>query len=173
MKVRIAKCVLDNAQPLEVMADPGLHGHADAVMELDRLQADVATCLSAPWPPRPRWRVPWRRRNRKPRSRTSTRGGLLGGDEMSAARCCRVWKVPMATPNWVRVLRYSMVVLNDSSIAPPAAAHNAMRASSTCVRSPERTFEIEGNDLVEHRFRYLVGRNGRRHAARMSIRPNA
>jgi hypothetical protein len=40
MKVRIAKCVLDNAQPLEVMADPGLRGHADAAMDLDRLPAD-------------------------------------------------------------------------------------------------------------------------------------
>src|SRR5258708_884206 len=30
---------------------------------------------------------------------------------------------------------------------------------------PERTFEIKGNDLVEHRFRYLVGGNGRRHAS--------
>jgi hypothetical protein len=29
---------------------------------------------------------------------------------------------------------------------------------------PERTFEIKGNDLVEHRFRHLVRRNGRRHA---------
>jgi hypothetical protein len=46
MKVRIAKRVLDNAQPLEVMADPGLHGHADAVMELDRLQADVVPVVN-------------------------------------------------------------------------------------------------------------------------------
>ena len=57
---------------------------------------------------------------------------------MSAARCCRVWKVPIGTPNWLRVLRYSTVVFSDSSIAPTASAHIAVRASST-------TRSISGN----------------------------
>ena len=35
---------------------------------------------------------------------------------MSAARCCRVWKLPIGTPNCLRVLRYSTVVFSDSSI---------------------------------------------------------
>ena len=50
---------------------------------------------------------------------------------MSAARCCRVWKLPIGTPNCFRVLRYSTVVFSDSSIAPTASAHIAVRASST------------------------------------------
>ena len=50
---------------------------------------------------------------------------------MSAARCCRVWKLPIGTPNCFRVFRYSTVVFSDSSIAPTASAHIAVRASST------------------------------------------
>ena len=50
---------------------------------------------------------------------------------MSAARCCRVWKLPIGTPNWLRVFRYSTVVFSDSSITPTASAHIAVRASST------------------------------------------
>src|ERR1700754_5165665 len=38
--VGVAKAVLDHGQPLEVVTDLGLHGHADAAMELDRLLAD-------------------------------------------------------------------------------------------------------------------------------------
>ncbi len=40
MVVRVAEGVFDHGQPLEVVADLGLHGHADAAMELDRLLAD-------------------------------------------------------------------------------------------------------------------------------------
>src|SRR5882724_7212715 len=40
MIIGVAKTVLDHGQPLEVVADLGLHGHADAAMELDRLLAD-------------------------------------------------------------------------------------------------------------------------------------
>ena len=40
MIVGIAKAVLDHGQPLEVVADLGLLGHADAAMQLDRLLAD-------------------------------------------------------------------------------------------------------------------------------------
>src|SRR5271170_4410816 len=40
MIVGVAKGVLDHGQPLEVVADPGFLGHADAAMELDRLLAD-------------------------------------------------------------------------------------------------------------------------------------
>ena len=40
---------------------------------------------------------------------------------MSAARCCRVWKLPIGTPNCFRVLRYSTVDFSDSSIAPTAS----------------------------------------------------
>ena len=36
---------------------------------------------------------------------------------MSEARCCSDWKVPIATPNCLRVLMYSTVVLSDSSIS--------------------------------------------------------
>src|SRR5664279_186465 len=50
---------------------------------------------------------------------------------MSAARCCRVWKLPIGTPNCFRVFRYSTVVFSDSSIMPTASAHIAVRASST------------------------------------------
>src|SRR5450631_2052780 len=50
---------------------------------------------------------------------------------MSAARCCSTWKLPIGTPNWVRVFKYSTVDFSDSSIAPTASAHIAIRASST------------------------------------------
>src|SRR6476620_3664829 len=40
---------------------------------------------------------------------------------MSAARCCKVWKLPIATPNCLRVFRYSTVVFSDSSIAQRGA----------------------------------------------------
>ena len=40
MVVRVPKGVFDHGQPLEVVADLGFHGHADAAMELDRLLAD-------------------------------------------------------------------------------------------------------------------------------------
>src|SRR5450631_3295317 len=38
--IGIAKGVLDHGEPLEVVADLGFHGHADAAMQLDRLLAD-------------------------------------------------------------------------------------------------------------------------------------
>src|ERR1700730_13352391 len=38
--VGIAKGVLDHGEPLEIVADLGFHGHADAAMQLDRLLAD-------------------------------------------------------------------------------------------------------------------------------------
>src|SRR6516162_10336443 len=38
--IRVAEGVLDHGQPLEVVADLGLHGHTDAAVELDRLLAD-------------------------------------------------------------------------------------------------------------------------------------
>ena len=41
------------------------------------------------------------------------------------------WNEPIATPNCLRVLMYSTVVLSDSSIRPTASAQSAMRASST------------------------------------------
>src|SRR5882757_7388696 len=40
MIIGIPKSVLDHGQPLEVMADLGFLGHADAAMELDRLLTD-------------------------------------------------------------------------------------------------------------------------------------
>src|ERR1700686_3359398 len=38
--VGVAKGVLDHGQPLEVVTDLGLLGHADAAVKLDRLLAD-------------------------------------------------------------------------------------------------------------------------------------
>ncbi len=32
---------------------------------------------------------------------------------MSAARCCKAWKLPIGTPNCRRVLRYSTVMLGE------------------------------------------------------------
>src|SRR5688572_22150619 len=39
--VGVAEGRLDHGQPLEVVADLVLHGHADAAVQLDRLLADV------------------------------------------------------------------------------------------------------------------------------------
>ena len=44
---------------------------------------------------------------------------------MSAARCVSVWKLLSGTPNCFRLVRYSVVSRNASSIAPTASAHNA------------------------------------------------
>src|SRR5437879_6488540 len=40
MVIGVAEGVFDHGQPLEVVADLGLLGHADAAMELDRLLTD-------------------------------------------------------------------------------------------------------------------------------------
>ena len=78
-------------------------------------------------------RSPWWRTSTccgpvRPR-RTCRRRGAAGSGS------CR-----SATPNCVRVLRYSTVDFSDSSIAPTASAHIAMRASST-------TRSISGNAI--------------------------
>src|SRR5579883_742850 len=44
--IGVAERVLDHGQALEVVADLGLHGHADAAMELDRLLADILAGLA-------------------------------------------------------------------------------------------------------------------------------
>src|SRR3984893_10174160 len=46
--VGIAKGVLDHGEPLEIVADLGFHGHADAAMQLDRLLADEFQRLAHP-----------------------------------------------------------------------------------------------------------------------------
>ena len=46
MVVGVAEGHVDHGQPLEVVADLGLHGHADAAMQLDRLLADELAGLA-------------------------------------------------------------------------------------------------------------------------------
>ncbi len=41
---------------------------------------------------------------------------------MSTMRCCSAWKVPIGTPNCLRVFRYSSVVSQANFIAPTASA---------------------------------------------------
>ena len=84
----------------EVVADLGLLGHADAAVELDRLSADdfqdlpictfaAATAVAGSLA----------LSNRPPWSPTSTSSGpASSATNMSAARRCRVWKLPIGTP---------------------------------------------------------------------------
>src|SRR5581483_1166457 len=54
---------------------------------------------------------------------------------MSTMRCCSAWKVPIGTPNCLRVLRYSSVASQAYCIAPTASAQaSAAAKSSTCSR---------------------------------------
>ena len=50
---------------------------------------------------------------------------------MSTIRCCSTWKVPMGTPNCLRVFRYSSVVSFANLIAPTASQQASTVAKST------------------------------------------
>ena len=50
---------------------------------------------------------------------------------MSTMRCCSAWKVPIGTPNCLRVFRYSSVVSQANFIAPTASAHTSAAAKSS------------------------------------------
>jgi len=52
---------------------------------------------------------------------------------MSTMRCCSAWKLPIGTPNCLRVLRYSSVVSQANFIAPTASAQ--IRAVAKSVTS--------------------------------------
>ena len=49
---------------------------------------------------------------------------------MSTMRCCSAWKVPIVTPNCLRVFRYSSVVSQANFIAPTASAQISAVAKS-------------------------------------------
>ena len=51
--------------------------------------------------------------------------------KMSTIRCCSAWKVPIGTPNCLRVLRYSSVASQENFIAPTASAQMSAVAKST------------------------------------------
>ena len=56
---------------------------------------------------------------------------------MSTMRCCSAWNVPIGTPNWRRVFRYSSVVSHANFIAPTASAQeSAAPKSSTSSSTP-------------------------------------
>jgi len=60
---------------------------------------------------------------------------------MSTMRCCSAWKVPIGTPNCLRVLRYSSVVSQENFMAPTASAQTSAvpksaTASITAIALP-------------------------------------
>ena len=91
---------------------------------------------------------------------------------MSTMRCCSAWKVPIGTPNCLRVFRYSSVASQANFIAPTASAQtSAVAKSVTSSISAEPAFaavrararledEIRGAHFVERaiRFHFLLFR---------------
>ncbi len=55
---------------------------------------------------------------------------------MSAMRCCSAWKLPIGTPNCLRVRRYSSVAALAASIAPSASAQSASSRGRSRAPAP-------------------------------------
>ena len=132
MMIGVAKLRVDCRHAFEVMTDLGFHGHADAAVNLDRLLADEAAGAAD---------LHFRRRNRLPPLAPVVLAAIMVASiamlracstaiSISAARCCNTWKLPMATPNCLRVFIYSTVVSCIAAMAPTASAHSAAIAAS-------------------------------------------
>ena len=50
---------------------------------------------------------------------------------MRAARCLSAWKLPMGTPNCLRVFRYSSVMSKHADMPPSISAQSPMVARSS------------------------------------------
>ena len=97
--VRVAEPCVQRNEPLEVVADIELVGDADAAVQLHGLLADKA-CRPAD-----------EHLGRCNGAATFQRVGMLMERacsrriSMSAMRCCSAWKLPIGTPNCLRVFR--------------------------------------------------------------------
>ena len=107
MMIGVAEHRVDHGDALEIVADLVLHGHADAAVELDRLLADEAAGAAD---------LHLRRRYRLAPLAASSSAAIMVASiamlracssaiSMSAARCCSTWKLPIGTPNCLRVFR--------------------------------------------------------------------
>ena len=70
---------------------------------------------------------------------------------MRAARCLSAWKLPIGTPNCLRVFRYSSVISKQAAMPPSISAQSPMVARSStrpssAAPSPSATEHVVGAD---------------------------
>jgi diguanylate cyclase (GGDEF)-like protein len=102
--VDVAQRQFDHAQALEMVGGRQFVGHAHAAVQLHRLLADEAAAgrrLGGRRHAAALLGIAGHARGHQHRHRTR----LLRWMYMSAMRCCKAWKLPMATPNCLRVFR--------------------------------------------------------------------
>src|SRR6187455_2256366 len=110
----IAEGGVDRGEALEVVADDQLVHDAHAAVELHGLLARAAESAESA----------------RIAARHAIERASAAAMNMSAMRCLRTWKVPIATPNCLRVFRYSSVWALSASMQPTASAHRAAIARS-------------------------------------------
>src|SRR3989344_1988406 len=99
-----------------------------------------------------------RARSRARRSPPRTAAALMTAERAcstssstSAMRCCRAWKLPMGTPNCLRVCRYSMVMRLAASIERSKAPEREARCLG---RHDEQRDAIGVSRIARHTRRY-------------------